>query len=540
MHCGVMEKNNGKCDENNGDNQGRRNVGHEEVTNCAIQKICSGDGGLSEISYNDFVGIDDHGRTSHNRPISLEPPSLMSDRIGGMIDDSYGVPLFLIKLYLMVDDKATDSIISWGSSCTTFIISDDRRFISDILPCYFKTNNFNNFISQLNNYGFKKKDGNQLEFEHKNFQEGKLHLLRTIKRKKQQSNDINKSYVPLNEIKATFGVASHRQNQISNNIRRSKYAIEQTLLEVQTITKGIVNKFLFTFSETIGQKRTILDNGLSCDVGCLQMFSDLTDKMITRYDGKSDKGGTCGVGDGVGCCIPKFLHKLYTMVTKKEIDDFISWTLPYCDRFTIWDINKFATHVLPMYFKHTNFSSFNSQLNKYGFKKVNWEKHEYANEWFREGRYDLLANIKRRSKSLRLMRCTKTWSTTEVEMLNHRLKIIQQDQKNKIILLSNYEEHMKTFMLELKETIINMSNVVDNMILKSNENDENVKKAKLAIENTIIGNEKEKESEANEHEIGSSDDNKLENQSYFQELGFDTKAVEKAIMEDIWIRSMDN
>lgn len=59
---------------------------------------------------------------------------------------------FLSKLYKMVDNKATNSIISWGSSSNTFIISDEGRFISEILPCYFKINHLDNFTYQLNNY----------------------------------------------------------------------------------------------------------------------------------------------------------------------------------------------------------------------------------------------------------------------------------------------------------------------------------------------------------------------------------------------------
>ncbi|KAI3829316.1 hypothetical protein L1987_03436 [Smallanthus sonchifolius] len=153
--------------------------------------------------------------------------------------------------------------------------------------------------------------------------------------------------------------------------------------EVQTITEAMINKILFTCSETIGQKRTFLDidlgihfvdiekdfqpisdqfNGSGSDDDCFMTLTDLAGRVITGYGGKGSEGDG-RVGDGYG--IPKFLHKLYNMVAKEEINDLIAWNLPYCDSFIIWDINKFATHVLPMYFKHANFSSFNSQLNVY-------------------------------------------------------------------------------------------------------------------------------------------------------------------------------
>lgn len=71
---------------------------------------------------------------------------------GGEIGYNHGVTPFLNKLYSMVDDKSTNSIISWSSSRTTFIISDEQLLISKILPRYFKSNRLDSFFSQLNNY----------------------------------------------------------------------------------------------------------------------------------------------------------------------------------------------------------------------------------------------------------------------------------------------------------------------------------------------------------------------------------------------------
>jgi hypothetical protein len=82
------------------------------------------------------------------------------------------------------------------------------------------------------------------------------------------------------------------------------------------------------------------------------------------------------------------------------------------DNFVVKNVEKFASAVLPLYFKHSNFSSFARQLNFYGFRKLRSDPIltndvdpqtacyvRFYHEKFQKNKPELLHSIKRATKS---------------------------------------------------------------------------------------------------------------------------------------------
>ncbi|EOA18750.1 hypothetical protein CARUB_v10007333mg [Capsella rubella] len=84
---------------------------------------------------------------------------------------------FVTKLYELVDDPSTDSLISWGPNGDTIIISNPLKCCRDIFPQYLGVRNFMRFLQ----YGFEMvEESRQLEYACDDFVKGQPELLDKI------------------------------------------------------------------------------------------------------------------------------------------------------------------------------------------------------------------------------------------------------------------------------------------------------------------------------------------------------------------------
>lgn len=158
---------------------------------------------------------------------------------------------------------------------------------------------------------------------------------------------------------------------------------------------------------------------------------------------------------------PPFLTKIFDMVDDQTIDPIVSWSRGG-HSFVVWDPHAFSTNLLPRYFKHSNFSSFVRQLNTYGFRKIDPDVWEFANEAFLRGQKHLLKNIKRRkapSQALPLQQALGTCVEvgrfgvdSEVERLRRDKKVLLMELVKLRQQQQNTKAHLQAMELRLQGT----------------------------------------------------------------------------------------
>mmetsp|Transcript_36207 Transcript_36207/g.55605 ORF Transcript_36207/g.55605 Transcript_36207/m.55605 type:complete len:457 (-) Transcript_36207:1043-2413(-) len=130
---------------------------------------------------------------------SMNPSKVGSKKVQKRTDSSENAPIFLRKTYHMID-SCDPNIATWSEEGDKFVVKDVDKFASEIIPQFFKHNNFSSFVRQLNFYGFRKiktdpikinhppseAESKYWRFRHDKFRRGRPDLLTEIKKANQQ------------------------------------------------------------------------------------------------------------------------------------------------------------------------------------------------------------------------------------------------------------------------------------------------------------------------------------------------------------------
>ncbi|KAL7089193.1 hypothetical protein ACP275_13G174000 [Erythranthe tilingii] len=186
---------------------------------------------------------------------------------------SNSLPPFLAKTYEMVDDPSSDSVVSWSWNNKSFIVWNPPEFARDLLPRFFKHNNFSSFIRQLNTYGFRKVDPEQWEFSNEDFVRGQPHLLKNIHRRKpvhSHSAPNLASLPPLTEMERKSykeDIEKLRNDKESLHVELQRHKDEQQCLKSQmrTLSERVQNvenrhsNMLSSLAQTLHEPASSLD-----------------------------------------------------------------------------------------------------------------------------------------------------------------------------------------------------------------------------------------------------------------------------------------
>ncbi|KAG0305370.1 stress-responsive transcription factor hsf1 [Dissophora globulifera] len=154
------------------------------------------------------------------------------------------VAAFLTKLYNMVSDEGSNDLIKWSDDGHSFLVLRHVEFAKEVLPKFFKHNNFSSFVRQLNMYGFHKvphlqqgvlipdAESEQWEFSNQHFQKNQPDLLCLVSRKKASNGSDDKDPLTMDLGHILQEVTAIKKHQVAissdlKNIERDHQSLWQ-------------------------------------------------------------------------------------------------------------------------------------------------------------------------------------------------------------------------------------------------------------------------------------------------------------------------
>mmetsp|Transcript_48414 Transcript_48414/g.89796 ORF Transcript_48414/g.89796 Transcript_48414/m.89796 type:complete len:421 (-) Transcript_48414:201-1463(-) len=134
------------------------------------------------------------------------------------------------------------------------------------------------------------------------------------------------------------------------------------------------------------QEQMSASSPLSCSSSVADDYPETSMPQHRHDDGFPPKGK--------GGVVKAFPIKLHDMLDDESLDEIVSWQ-SHGRCFVVRDHKRFASEVMPQYFKQTKFASFQRQLNLYGFQRFTQgqDKNGYYHEYFLRGQRHLCSSM---------------------------------------------------------------------------------------------------------------------------------------------------
>ncbi|MCO5586379.1 hypothetical protein L7F22_040319 [Adiantum nelumboides] len=174
------------------------------------------------------------------------------------------------------------------------------------------------------------------------------------------------------------------------------------------------------------------------------------------FSGRAPEERSAMAASSVACVPLPFIIKTFEMVEDPCCNHIVSWSSAN-NSFIAWDPHALARDLLPHVFKHNNFSSFVRQLNIYGFKKVDPNRWEFANEYFLRHQKHLLKDIRRRKSVLTIQQqvCSSAgWPCLEMGKHGRLLGEIDSLKRDKCLLMSEVVRLREQLLATQEEIVV--------------------------------------------------------------------------------------
>jgi len=154
---------------------------------------------------------------------------------------------------------------------------------------------------------------------------------------------------------------------------------------------------------------------LSAAVGLLNL--DLEKINASHCTGEKKEAVDCITLEKNGCPKKNFPSKLFDVIADEANSDIIMW-LPGGKAFVIQDKKRFASEILPRYFKQSQFTSFTRKLTRWNFERVTRGllMGAYFHKYFQKDNPSLCRMMTCQSPDSSLMEIS---HTNRIDVLNH-------------------------------------------------------------------------------------------------------------------------